>query len=239
MAESNMAVSCAAPEYNVYVKAINEHMCGHNAFQFELGRVYRHVGPVLCCHSGFHCCEELRHISESSDYRMDGCTRYFIVKAWGNHGSQLLGDEKYKHAFEYMEFVTELKCKTLEQVEQATADIRRLFRDPEKREANVVQFLYMQALLPSILKKRIKTLRNRTVVLKDVNTVQKTVILITPRPGATKTYRTVQCNPTDWQYFGKPMRSCLKVDVYHHEHEPALGLCPEDAQALCGTYCSQ
>jgi hypothetical protein len=236
MAESN-------PD-NVYVKATNEHMCGYNAFQYEFGRVYRHVGLVLCCHAGFHCCDELRHISEASDYHMDGCTRYFIVRAWGNHsycsmGGSMSGEERHKHAFEYMELVTELKYKTLEQVEQAMADIKYMFRDQTKRDANVAQFLYLQANLPSSLKKRVKTMRSRTVVLKNVNLGPEMVIVITHRPGAAKSCRTMRSgDPTAWEYIGKPLQECARVDVYHHEHEPVLGLCPKDAKVLCDKYSS-
>lgn len=235
-----------------FIKATDQDMRGDAGnFQFEIGKVYTHPGPVVVCQSGFHCCAELDHIAASSWYRPTGDTRYFIVKAWGRHDveNQTLGHPKNaqerqltghvvgrlvtKHAFECVEFVTELKHSTLEDVQRAMAAIGYAFQDkPALREANLRQFMGMQQKFPSILKKRTKSLRNRLIVLEDVNHPRHTMPIV-------KTYHSEFPRELVWRvgaYHDKLMRNCgthVLVDVYHHNHEPQIGLSPADADAYC------
>jgi hypothetical protein len=215
-----------------FLKATDLDMRGNaGTFQFEIGKVYTHPNTVVVCRSGFHCCTELDHIAQMSGYRPNGNSRYFIVRAWGQHDAE--SQVAKKHAFEHMEFVTELKYKTLEDVEQAMASIRDAFQDkPDLRDANLQQFQKMQQQFPSILKKRTKCLRNRRLVLEDVNNPRQTKPIV-------KSYHSCYPREMVWYvgtYHDQLMHSWgthVLVDVFHHDHEPQIGLSPKVADAYC------
>jgi hypothetical protein len=215
----------------VFIKATDELMRGHNGFQFELDKVYTHPDMVHVCHLGFHCCPELDHIDLVSPYPKNGHTRYFVVRAWGTQDSmetRFRGEDLIKHAFSCMEFVKELKYKTLGDVQQAVADIKEMFHDePVLRDANLRQFLKLQLKFPSILKKRVKKLRGRSIVLEDINGVSlaPTCFQTCYLPGSPFLEQ-------PWTWVSDPWITKMEAgwDIYHADHEPRLGLNTEDAK---------
>lgn len=204
-----------------FVKATSKNMRGHGAYKFELGKIYHHPGQVRCCHEGFHCCDMLGDIGKVSMYDNDGHTRYFIVKAWGEYetvgtGS---GDER-KHAFECICFMTELKYKTLEDVQQARTAITATFKGAQ-RETNLKDFDELQAQFPSILKKRVKRLRTKSVVMEDVNHCDIPRNAIVKPSGACRRLCVSHFVSTNTSYH---RNKYAKYDIYHHDHEPAMGI---------------
>lgn len=207
-----------------FVKATDEKMRGHGKFQFELNKVYKHDSDLIhCCKSGFHCCDALDHIRMSSPYCPDGHTRYFIVKAWGHSDVQIgqNGATSYrKYAFQYMQFIKELKYKTLADVNQSIVHIYELFRG-RKRDNNLQQFDQFQAQFPSILKKGIS----------DVG-YGKTAPSLSKCRTYAETYAGGPHEPYLWTLGEVHLIELFKkkFDVYHMDSEPALGLCFEDAR---------
>lgn len=197
-----------------FVKGTDEHMRGFDQFQFELNKTYHHDSDVVvCCTAGFHCCDQLKHISATSPHAQDGHSRYFIVKAWGHYQVKMT---PRKYAFQHMEFVTELKYKTLHDVTQALADIRALFwYNTRKRQANLKQFLELQAQFP-------KQAAHPSVLLKRRSTSETRVTLV--------------CMPN---YTGSLWKPCslddfpsgTMFDIYCSRHKPTLCTHLEDARA--------
>jgi len=211
------------------VKATDKKMRGHNGFQFELGKVYHHTGSVVCCAHGFHCCDTLSVISRvCQDYGENGRTRYFIVKAWGRTDSSC-SRFREKRAFEFMQLVSELKYKTLEEVKKSRAAITATFQG-DQRARNLSDFDDIQAQFPSVLKKSVKKMRTRTVVFENVNreTIRKTAIA---KIQLSRLCRYYNCpgilNKSQW----KTMTPRRKFDIYHCDRVPATGLCLSAAKA--------
>jgi hypothetical protein len=205
-----------------FVKATDKHMRGHNGYGFELGKIYHHLGQVRCCHEGFHCCDTLGDIDKVSLYDNDGHTRYFIVKAWGEYETVgAAAAKERKHAFECICFMTELKYNTLEDVQQARAAITATFRGAQ-RETNLKDFDELQAQFPSILKKRVKHLRTKSVVLEDVNhcTVPRNAIVKQSRACRRLCVSHFVSTNTSYPHRNKD----AKYDIYHHNHEPVMGI---------------
>jgi len=212
-----------------FVKATDKKMCGHNGFKFTLGQVYQHHGPVKCCDYGFHCCDTLGTIDRVCTYEQNGHTRYFIVKAWGHHDSSTTHAGGYKRAFEYMQLVTELKYKTLEEVLQSRAAIAAAFQG-SMRDKNLADFDNLQAQFPSILKRHVKKLRTKTVVLADVNRAA------IRKKGIAKNWRGSYCecpwilDKSQWKTYSGPCAK-NKFDIYHCDREPAMAMRLRDAKA--------
>jgi hypothetical protein len=55
---------------------------GSAAFQFALGKIYKHDGPVQVCRSGFHACLQLAHCF--SYYSFDPKNKVAEVRVWGD-----------------------------------------------------------------------------------------------------------------------------------------------------------
>jgi len=205
-----------------FVKATDKHMRGHGDFMFDLGKIYCHPGQVKCCHEGFHCCDTLGNITRTSLYDNDGHNRYFIVRAWGEYEATDTGFER-KYAFECMCLLTELHYTTLEEIQQSRAAIAAAFQG-EQQKKNLDDFDDLQAQFPSVLKKRVKKLRTKTVVLEDANrcAIRKTAQMKPRR----YTYRSCPWifSQDIHKYHFTGSETDGKFDIYHCDHEPAMGI---------------
>jgi hypothetical protein len=124
-----------------------------------------------------------------------------------------------KYAFQHMEFVKELKYKTMEDVTQSLADIRALFWfNTRKRQANLKQFLELQAQFP-------KQAVHPPVLLKRRTSNHETRITLVCMPDYTGSLWE-PCCPTLSTF---PIYT--KFDIYHPGRKPALGLWWQEARA--------
>lgn len=222
----------------IMFKATDENMRGHNGFQFELGKTYKHKYCVECCVSGFHCCRLLGNIRHASAYAEDGHNRFFIVKAWGRYDTPYdLSNKKY--AFECIEFLKELKYKTLEEVKQSVNDIIEMTHDNTIGcPTNLDSFDKLQGRFPSVLKKRVRVLRNKTIVLENNLNRETIPVVFAMENKKTVGYRRISCENDFPNFLNANCSKNTSFDIYSCEHEPMMGLSHDEAKKNTQNNCS-
>lgn len=97
------------PVFNgIAYKALNSDLtCLREGFQYSIGKVYTHDGPIVMGHSGFHLCETLMNAVVDC-VCFEGDHRYFIVSYDNTPGH--FAEEEYYNEGGINEVVTKALC---------------------------------------------------------------------------------------------------------------------------------
>lgn len=135
-----------------------------------------------------------------------------------------------------MQFVSELKYMTSEEIQQSAMDMRQLL-SRDKCHVNQRQFFMLQSLFPSCLKKNVAEIVDNDLLPADID-LTGSVIVIKCSDVSTRVYLPI---PGAWDerltWRGQlGWDHSAKIDLYHADHEPCRGISVQETKKLCEQY---